>query len=387
MGTVRLGDEVRRLRRAARLTQQALADRAHYSRSYIALIEAGREHPSAEAVARIGEVLQDDGALSALRGADVLPGSGDELESLELSRRVEASDLGAETLGQLHRAVDTMARSYPQMAPAELLPHVRRHLAYVTRLNDVRKTLEQQRQLLVAGGWLSLLAATLHIDLRARLAADARLATAQQMAGHAEDREMLAWCLETRAWDVLTVGDYGGALELSRRAQAVAPRGGSAQIQATSQEGRAWARMRRPAETYDALRRLERLVSRLPQPEQPEHHYQYDPGKAVSYNATTLSWVRDPAAEAYAREALAQMEHPADGAARPRRAAAARVDLGLALVAADKPDEACATALDSITSGRLVASNRWRVAEILAAVEAGGVGEAAALREAYEASA
>lgn len=362
MGTVRLGDEVRRLRRAA---------------------QPGGEHPSG----RIGEVLEDEGALSALRGAEVLPGSGDELELLELSRRVEASDLGAETLRQLHGAVDTMARHYPRMAPAELLPHVRRHLAYVTRLIDVRKTLEQQRRLLVAGGWLSLLAATLHIDLRDQLAADARLATAQQMAAHAEDREMLAWCLETRAWNVLTVGDYLGALELSRRAQAVAPKGGSAQIQATSQEGRAWARMRRPAETYDALRRLEQLVSQLEQPEHPEHHYQYDPGKAVSYTATTLSWVRDPAAETYAREALAQMEHAADGASRPRRAAAARLDLGLALLAAGKPDEACATALDAVASGWLVASNRWRVAEIVTAVEALGVGEAAALREAYKASA
>jgi hypothetical protein len=34
-----------------------------------------------------------------------------------------------------------------------------------------------------------------------------------------------AWCLETRAWDALTTGDYPQAISLSRHAQAVAPRG------------------------------------------------------------------------------------------------------------------------------------------------------------------
>lgn len=67
----RLGDEVRRLRTAAKLTQQGLADRVYYSRSYIALIETGREHPSAEAVERIAKALGNDGrTLRALHGTD-----------------------------------------------------------------------------------------------------------------------------------------------------------------------------------------------------------------------------------------------------------------------------------------------------------------------------
>ena len=392
----RLGDELRRLRKAAKLTQQALADRVYYSRSYIALIETGREHPSAEAVERIGRSLQDDGLLSALHRKVTSLGDSsdhdgldsqtadDELDALELSRRVEASDLGAETLDRLHRAVDSLALDYAHIAPTHLLPQVRRHLGYVTQLIAVRKTVDQQRQLLVTGGWLSLLAATLHIDLRDRTAADAHLATAEQMARHAGHREILAWCLETRAWDVLTEGNYHGALVLSQQAQAMAPQGNSAHIQATAQEGRARARMGQPVETQDALRRMHQLVSHLPRPEQPEHHYQYDPAKSVSYTATTLAWVRDAAAEDYAREALAQMQSPADGTPRPRRAAAARLDLGLALLAANKPDEAGATAQDAIATGRLVPSNHWRVEEILAAVETSGVREASALREAYE---
>ena len=79
-----------------------------------------------------------------------------------------------------------------------------------------------------------------------------------------------AWCLETRAWGVLTAGDYRRAIELSQGAQTVAPRGSSAHIQATAQEGRAWARMGDRRRTREALDRMTRLVGGLPVPDRPE---------------------------------------------------------------------------------------------------------------------
>ncbi len=134
------------------------------------------------------------------------------------------------------------------------------------------------------------------------------------------------------------------------------------------------------------LDRVTRLTSSLSVPDRPEHHYRYDPGKADSYTATTLAWAGDPAAEEHARAVIAQLETAAvDGLARPRRVVAARLDLGLALLAADQPDEAAAEALAAVTSGRVVASNWWRVDELAAGVERSGIAEAADLREAYEA--
>ena len=170
--------------------------------------------------------------------------------------------------------------SYAGTPPAELLPHVRRHLDYIAGLVDARMTLTGRRRLLTAGGWLSLLAATLHIDLRHGAAAEAWLVTAEQMAGQAGHAEIVAWCYETRAWNVLTDGQYRQALALSQQAQATAPTGSSALIQATAQEGRAWARLGRPPETRAALNRVAQLVSDLHTPEHPEHHYEYDPAKA-----------------------------------------------------------------------------------------------------------
>jgi hypothetical protein len=307
----------------------------------------------------------------------------DEVAALELSRRVAVSEIGPATLAALETAADDLAIAYPATSPADLLGRVRAYLSYVARLVDARKTLTEHRRLLVAGGWLSLLAATCHIDLHQHAAAAARLRTAAELAKQAEHPEIVAWCLETHAWQCLTDGDYRGALTLSQGAQRVAPRGGSAFIQATAQEGRAWARLGAGPESLEVLGRLDRLVSPLPMPDRPEHHYRYDPGKSDAYHATTLSWLGDPAAEPYARHVLARLEREEDAPPRPRRVETARLDLALALITADRPDEAAQCALAAVTSGRLVPSNYWRAAEVITALTKLRVPEAGELEEAY----
>jgi transcriptional regulator with XRE-family HTH domain len=308
----------------------------------------------------------------------------DEVEALELARRVAASDVSGTTLTGIELAVDRLAIAYQGTPPRKLLPKVRRHLSYCSQLIDLRMTLAQRRRLLVAGGWLSLLAATVDIDLRRRPTAEIRLATALSLAQQTGHHEITAWCLETQAWYAVTEGDFRRAVDLSQSAQRAAPKNGSAFIQATAQEGRGWARLHDGKATRNTLDRVERLVSTLPQPERPEHHFQYDPAKQLTYTATTLSWLGDPAAEPYAREILHRLETGRDGGPRPRRIAAARLDLALALLAADRPDEAASQAIAAITSRRIVPSNFWRAAEIVAAVEAAGPPEAVDLREAYE---
>lgn len=383
----RFTETLRRLRAERQLSLRDLARVSHFSKSYIHDLETGRKQPTPDVAAHLEEALQADGQLAAMvtTGDPLLTIDKDGLNAIELARRVAATDISAETLDRLEQAVDNLATAYATTLPDHLLPRVRRHLAYVVRLLDGRKTLDQHRRLLVAGGWLTLLTATVQIDLQQRTAASAHLNTARHMASHAGHAEIQAWCLETEAWDVLTCGDFERALELSRQAQAIAPRGSSAYIQATAQEGRAWARMRRPAEARDALARVNRLVSPLQRPERPEHHYQYDPAKALSYTATTLAWAGDRGAESYARTAVAELEAGSDGLSRPRRTASARLDLGLALLAANKPDEAATTTTAAITSGRVVPSNWWRASEILAGVEQTAIREARELRDAYEA--
>lgn len=379
----RFPGELRRLREASGLSFRGLSALSYWSKSHLQELESGKKQPTPEIAETLDRLLRGGGQLSALVAVPPLAATAsDESDALELAQRVAASDVSAETLDRIEAVVDALASAYATTPPDQLLPATRQHQTYVGRLLDARATLDQHRRLVIAAGWLSLLRATLHIDLRHRSAADAHLATAAGLAEHAEHAEIRAWCLETRAWDVLTTGNYSAALDLSRHAQAVAPRGSSAHIQSTAQEARAWARMNEQRETRRVLDRVETLVSPLPAPDRPEHHYQYDPTKASAYIATTLAWSGDPAAEEYARTVVAEMA--AAGATRPRRYASARLDLGLALLAAGKPDEACVVATAAITSGRVVPSNWWRATELLAGVESTGIREAAELRDAHE---
>lgn len=406
-----LGERLATFRRAADITQAQLASATYVDRTTVSHIEKGRARAdsafwqTADQVTAAGGLLltayqQFEAArheretagrsreLAAIRAkADSFRSvpsiiADDEVAAIDMARRVAASDVGDETLTQLELAFDELATAYPVTPPAELLRRLRQHLVYVNTLFDARMTLREQQRLIVVGGWLSLLAATVHVDLGQSSAATARLRTAASLARHAGHDEIRAWCFETEAWRVLTDGGYRQAVELSRVAQQLAPAGSSAAIQATAQEGRAWARLRQARETYDAIERVNKLVSPLMRPDRPEHHFRYDPDKSVAYMATTLAWVGDPAAETYAREIIARLT-PGNGK-WPRRVAAAKLDLALALLVTDRLDEACDAAQQAILSGRVVPSNHWRAAEVVDAVEARQLPEAQDLREAYE---
>lgn len=374
----RFAAELLRLKHERRLSYRELAKITSYSNAYVEQLTKGTKPPNAAVAAQLDRTLGTGRWFSEiLRPADEDDADA-ELEAIELVRRFTASDVSGETLDKLEEAVDRMAMAYATTPPDRLLVKVRKHLAYVDRLLDARKTLDQGRRLLVVGGWLSLLRATLHVDLRQGNAATAYLGAAAELAGQTGHAEIAAWCLETRAWQVLTAGDFRQALELSQHAQQVAPVGSSARIQATAQEGRAWARLGDRAMTGKVLGRVESLAEHSGRPEHPEHHYQYDPAKAHSYAATTLAWAGDPAAATVAREVIAELRQEG---ARPRRIASAQLDLGLALLAAKKPDEAAAEARQAIMSGRIVPSNWWRASEVIDGVCEAGIPEADELRQ------
>jgi tetratricopeptide (TPR) repeat protein len=333
-------------------------------------------HPLAPATPAAPYALLHHGSAQA--------GPDDEEDALELARRVAASDVGDETLTRLEAAVDDLAVDYSLTPPAVLLRRVRSYLAAVTRLIDARKTLGEHRRLLIVGGWLSLLGATVQIDLKQDSSATAHLRTARGLARQAEHAEIEAWCLETEAWRQLIEGHYTDAVALSQAAQRRAPRGSSAAIQAAAQEGRALARIGKRRETYAAITRVGELVAPLPQPRRPEHHYRYDPDKYTAYAATTLAWIGDPAAETYAREVLTRLRSAEQGGKWPRRLASANLDLALALLVTDRLDEAVTAARQAITSGRVVPSNHWRALEVVNAVEARNLHQAPDLRDAYQ---
>ncbi|OZM83601.1 helix-turn-helix domain-containing protein [Pseudonocardia sp. MH-G8] len=380
-----------RARKAAGVTQEDLAYRVGVDRSTVGRWECGETEPQPWHRRKIARQLGITAAqldhLIAGSPPEPPPGNGDaegEAEAQELVRRASASDVGEATLTQLEQLVDDLASSYATTQPAALLTRTRQHLRYVGQLLDGRKTLREHRRLLAAGGWLSLLAATLHVDLEQQAAAVARLRTSDSLARESGHDEIRAWALETEAWRVLTLGDYAQASSLSQGAQQLAPAGSSALIQATAQEGRAWARLGDARATTQAVSRVNRMASPLATPDRAEHHYRYDPAKATSYTATTLSWAGDPIAVDYAREVINRLSPGDQHGGRPRRLATARLDLALALLRRGDDEEATQAALAAVLSGRVVPSNWWRVREVVRAAEALGTGQALPLREAYE---
>ncbi|WP_155059020.1 helix-turn-helix domain-containing protein [Streptomyces blattellae] len=375
---VDFGSEVRSALKAQGKSLRGAAKELHYDVAYLSRVLNGKQAPSAELTVALNEYLGLSLSVEDSGSHD------DEMDAWELARRVQASDVGNATLERLERAFDGLAMAYPKADPAELLRHVRKHSAYVVKLLDSKKTLSEHRRLLVVGGWLSLLGATVHIDLMQDDAATARLETAATLAREAGHPEIEAWCFETEAWRVLTDGDYVQAVDLSRAAQEIAPATSSAMIQATAQEGRANARLGESTETYSAIERVQALSAAIGSPDTPEHHYRYDPAKALSYTATTLAWLGDVAAEPYAREVIKRLSPSDDVTKWPRRVASANIDLALVLLKEDRLDEACDSAQKAILSGRVVPSNHWRALEVVKAVEARQLPESADLREAYQ---
>lgn len=369
---------------------RALARRVHCDPALISRLAAGKQNPSPKIAALLDEELVAGRTLTGSPRSTPRAAAGpergldDELAAIEISRRASSTSVGEATVGRLEQAVDDLAVSYSHLTPGVLLRRVRGYLDYATGLIDGKVTLGEHQRLLVTTGWLSLLSATCLIDLRRFPAAAAHLRTAAELARETGQAEIAAWALETKAWQLVTDGAYERAVALSQAAQRTAPQEGSAVIQATAQEARAWARLGAGRETRAALARAETLASPLPQPDRPEHHYRYDPGKAETYIATTLAWVGDPAAAGYARDVLRRLEDPCTGPRRPRRVELARLDLALALTASGELDEAAGMVGAAITSGLLVPSNSWRAKEVIDAIDEQGVSTVEVLRDAFD---
>lgn len=279
-------------------------------------------------------------------------------ELLDLALRAEASDVGGIALDAVDLAVADLACRYQHTPPVDLLAVVRRRAADVTRLLDGKATLAQRRRLLVAGGWLALLAGVVHVDLGRRLAARLARDTAASLGRETGEPELAAWAAEIAAWEAITDRRWARAAQLATDGRAIAPAGSSAAVQLAVQVARAEARLGDARAVYAALDHAAAIVGDQRGDRPDAHHFHFDAAKLTGFTATALAWLGDPAAEPYASAIIA-------AAPSARRAASARLDLGLVLAGHDRPDEAAALTADALSSGTLVPSNMWRAAEVV----------------------
>jgi transcriptional regulator with XRE-family HTH domain len=262
-----LGALLRRLRAAHGLTQSDLGRRAGYDGSYVGAVERAAVHPSRELVERCDHALQAGGALLSLwrladaewsttppagrpdPGPETVPGPGggpepsDDavVEAMELARRAELSEVGADALAGVERAVARLREAAAATPPDLLVPAALDQRRYVGRLLDGRLTLAHRRRLLVAAGWLSVLLGRLYFDAGDREAAEANRDTALRLARQAGHAELTAWTVLALAAWALADGRFRDALDLARAGQDLAPPATTAAAQLALDEAHAWA--------------------------------------------------------------------------------------------------------------------------------------------------
>jgi tetratricopeptide (TPR) repeat protein len=306
-----LGAVLRRLRSLRHLSQDELGRLAGYDGSYVGAVERAAVPPSRELVAALDRALDAAGGLVALwRLADqewqlraplgvatdapaaerpgpapariraapvaaagtqadaVAAAAGTPpdavVEAMELARLAEASDVGADALASVERAVQRLRGAAGSAPPGSLLPAVRAQRRYLATLLGGRLTVAQRRRLLVAAGWLSVVLARLHFEAGERDAAEASREAALRLARQAGNAELVAWTLEAGAWWALVDGRFREAVELARDGQDHAPPASAAAVQLALHEAQAWRRLGDREEADGALRQAALLRGMLP---------------------------------------------------------------------------------------------------------------------------
>lgn len=149
------------------------------------------------------------------------------------------------------------------------------------------------------------------------------------MGKQAEHGELMAWAYEMSAWFALTEGRYEDVIDAAQRGQAVAG-ASSAMVQLTLQEAKGHAWLRHRNEASEALTRGATILSKLPTPSYPDHHFVFDHTKWVFYAATIYAWQGDDdRAEEHALEIVGRHARPDGTTNAPMRTANARIDLGM----------------------------------------------------------
>lgn len=192
-----------------------------------------------------------------------------------------------------------------------------------------RLTLRQHRDLLVTAGWLSLLLGCLHYDLAQRERAEAARQAAYQMDKQAGHNEIMGWAYEMSAWFALTEHRYEEPAMAAQAGQDVAGVS-SAGVQLTLQEARGDARAGDRRAADQALKRGGTILSKVPIPAHPEHHFVFDHSKWIFYAATCYTFLGDDdRAEEHALEVITQHQRPDGTSKAPMRTTDAKIDLGM----------------------------------------------------------
>lgn len=305
----------------------------------------------------LAAVTADNAAAPALRGTNPT------LESLELLRRTEASDLGTGTLEQLEEQVEQLGTEYFTSPPAEFRATVLSWRRYVARLLESRLTLRERRHLYAVAGWLSGLVAEASLALGEH--AEPHCTTALSLAQQVGDAHLASWIRGTQAQIALYTGNPQDAVTFAQAGRQIAPTGSAALVRACVLEARAHGRCGELTEAERALSRAEHALDVRTEP-QTRSFFSFDTPYVPYYAGTTYVWLGETArARTWASQAIELCD--ADPFAWPVARTSARVDLAVALTQAGEHDSATAVGKEAmdIWAERPTRPARTRIEELL----------------------
>jgi hypothetical protein len=248
-------------------------------------------------------------------------------QTAELVQRLQASDTTAHTIDALHSTVEELCCQYNRRDALELRQEAHEWLAHVDGMLKRPVGLKAHQDLLVAGGWLALLAGCVEYDLGMGTAAESTRVAAMQLGSEAGHPEIVGWGHEMTAWFALTQGRFRQAADASRRGQEVA-KNSSVHVQLIAQEAKARARLGESG-LNPLLEKGRELLTRLPYPDRPDSHFKVDPAKWDYYAADVHRVARDnQQAKEYAAAVIHDNIAPDGTELSPMRVAESRIILG-----------------------------------------------------------
>lgn len=259
--------------------------------------------------------------------ANTLEAEGELFSTMELARLLHGGDIGIGTLDALEEATDLLCRSYPKTPSPALKFRIKKRLKHIMNLLGIHITIDQHRKLLVVAGWMTALLGSVHYDMQEHEEAETARQIAHHMAKEANEPELLAWTYEMAAWFALVENRYEALIEAADIGLQI-KNTGSVGVQLHLQKAKGYARLADSRGIQHALTDAAAILTKLPPPEHPDHHFVFDHSKWMHHAATVYSWLGDDRkAEEYATEVINAHLRP-DGKSRaPMRTAGARLSL------------------------------------------------------------
>lgn len=353
------------------LSQDGFAAALGFAKRTIGNAERGAYPPSLALRRALDRALAkaSDVQLDRFGTADAAPASraaDPTLESLELLRQAEASDLGAGTLEQLEELVEQLGVEYFAVPPAQFREEALSWRRYVAHLLDGKLTLRERRQLYAVAGWLSGLVAEASLALGEK--AETHCATTLSLAQEVGDARMAGWARGTQAQIALYAGDPREAVAFAQAGRRVAPIGSAALVRSCTQEARASGWIGDRVGTQIALDAAQNSWNAL-SPRRARSIYSLGTSYLPYCSATAFVWLGD---QAHAQTCASQAVELADTEPEPTVSTrvSVRVDLAIALILAHELDAAAAVAIEAMDlwAMRRAYPARKRIYELLTAL-------------------